>query len=116
MRKKPVQIFIASLATLSLIGLAAPAQAAPPNPKNYANCAALNKVYPHGVARKGGKDKEARESRSPRSWWTRPRTTSTRRATATRMASPARNADLNAPLTPHGDPQRVGDGLAACTL
>jgi uncharacterized membrane protein len=59
MRKKPVQIFIASLATLSLIGLAAPAQAAPPKPKKYANCAALNKVYPHGVARKGGKDKVA---------------------------------------------------------
>jgi len=57
MRKEPVQIFIASLAALSLIGLAAPAQAAPPKPKRYANCTALHNVYTHGVAKKGGRDK-----------------------------------------------------------
>jgi hypothetical protein len=57
MRNKPAQTLIASLAALSLIGIAAPAQAAPPKPKKYANCAALNKLYPHGVAKKGGRDK-----------------------------------------------------------
>jgi hypothetical protein len=57
MRRKPLQIVVASLAALSLIGLAAPAQAAPPKPRKYANCTALHKVYRHGVARKGGRDK-----------------------------------------------------------
>ena len=33
-----------------------PADAAP-KPKSYTNCTALNKVYPHGVAKKGAKDK-----------------------------------------------------------
>jgi uncharacterized membrane protein len=47
----------AALATAGLIGVAAPADAAPPKPKKYANCAALNKVYQHGVAKKGAKDK-----------------------------------------------------------
>ena len=53
--------------TRALIGAAAvsvlltgaavlPADAAP-KPKSYKNCTALNKVYPHGVAKKGAKDK-----------------------------------------------------------
>ena len=63
MRKEPVQIFIASLAALSLIGLATPAQAAPPKPKRYANCTALHNVYKHGVAKKGGRDKVTGKSK-----------------------------------------------------
>ncbi|WBU38105.1 excalibur calcium-binding domain-containing protein [Homoserinibacter sp. YIM 151385] len=31
--------------------------AAKPKPKKYANCTAINKVYPHGVGKKGAKDK-----------------------------------------------------------
>ncbi|WP_152361049.1 excalibur calcium-binding domain-containing protein [Microlunatus speluncae] len=34
-----------------------PADAAPKKPKSYKNCTALNKDYPHGVAKKGAKDK-----------------------------------------------------------
>jgi hypothetical protein len=57
MRNKPVQTLIASVVALSLLGIAVPAQAAPPKPKKYANCTALNKVYRHGVAKKGARDK-----------------------------------------------------------
>jgi excalibur calcium-binding domain-containing protein len=56
MVNKPIQTFIASIAALSLFGLAVPAQAAPPKPKKFLNCADLNKIYPHGVARKGARD------------------------------------------------------------
>jgi hypothetical protein len=52
MLMKPAQAIIASLAALTLIGIAVPAEAAQPKPKKFANCAALNKVYPHGVAKK----------------------------------------------------------------
>lgn len=38
------------------LAAAAPAHAAAA-PKTYANCTALNKVYPHGVGRKGARDK-----------------------------------------------------------
>jgi hypothetical protein len=47
----------AAFAVTGLIGIAAPADAAPPKPKKYANCAALNQVYKHGVAKKGARDK-----------------------------------------------------------
>jgi hypothetical protein len=58
MRNRLARTLIATFAVAGLVGLAAPAaQAAPPKPKKYANCAALNKVYQHGVARKGAKDK-----------------------------------------------------------
>ena len=57
MLNKPARIMITSLAALSLLGIAAPAQSAPPKPQKYANCAALNEVYPHGVAKKGSRDK-----------------------------------------------------------
>jgi hypothetical protein len=33
------------------MGVAIPAGAAAAKPKAYANCAALNRVYPHGVAK-----------------------------------------------------------------
>jgi hypothetical protein len=57
MLNKPAKILVASLASFSLIGIAVPAQAAAPKPKKFANCAALNRVYPHGVAKKGARDK-----------------------------------------------------------
>ena len=40
-----------ALAALTLVPfvVATPAHAAAPKPKAYANCTALNKVYPHGV-------------------------------------------------------------------
>jgi hypothetical protein len=39
-----------------LVAVVSSAEAAP-KPRSYANCTALNKVYPHGVALKGAKDK-----------------------------------------------------------
>lgn len=50
-------VALLAVATVAGLGLAAPAQAAPPKVKKYANCAALNKVFKHGVGRKGAKDK-----------------------------------------------------------
>lgn len=44
---------LAAATTSPALAAAKPA----PKPVKYANCAALNKVYPHGVARKGAKDK-----------------------------------------------------------
>ncbi len=32
--------------------------------KHYPSCAALNKVYPHGVGKKGAKDKHSRSSKA----------------------------------------------------
>lgn len=40
-----------------LLVSAGPALAAAPTPRAYASCAALNAVYPHGVARTGAHDK-----------------------------------------------------------
>jgi hypothetical protein len=50
------RIAVAVLAAAGLLGLAAPADAAP-KARTYASCNALNKVYKHGVARKGARDK-----------------------------------------------------------
>ncbi|MBU2662779.1 excalibur calcium-binding domain-containing protein [Actinoplanes bogorensis] len=50
---------VAVAVTAGLIGLSAPAYAAP-KPVKYKNCTALNKVYKHGVAKLGGKDKVAK--------------------------------------------------------
>ena len=52
------KLIIASLAASAVVlgGTALPASAAPA-PKSYKNCAELNKVYPHGVGRKGARDK-----------------------------------------------------------
>ena len=44
-------------AALIVSGLAAVGSPAEAAAKKYANCAALNKTYKHGVARKGAKDK-----------------------------------------------------------
>jgi len=52
---------VTGVATLALLGtsvaLTSGAEAAAPRPKEYKNCTALNKVYPHGVGRAGAKDK-----------------------------------------------------------
>ena len=53
-------------AVLSVTGgslLAAPASAALPRPKTYANCTALNKVFPHGIGKTGARDKTGASSK-----------------------------------------------------
>jgi hypothetical protein len=50
----------AALVFSSIAVVASPADAAA---KKYANCTALNKVYKHGVARKGAKDKVSGHSK-----------------------------------------------------
>ena len=52
------KLIIASLAGTAVVlsATAVPASAAPA-PKSYKNCTELNKVYPHGVGRKGARDK-----------------------------------------------------------
>ncbi len=51
---------VAGLTTLAILGapvvLASSAEAAP-KPREYKNCTALNKVYPHGVGTKNARDK-----------------------------------------------------------
>jgi hypothetical protein len=42
--------------------IAVPTDAAP-RAKSYKNCTALNKVYPHGVGRKGARDKTSTDER-----------------------------------------------------
>ena len=56
MRVKRVIVGMAAVAALVAGVGVLPADAAP-KPKSYKNCTALNKVYPHGVAKKGAKDK-----------------------------------------------------------
>ena len=52
------KLLIASLAASAVVlsATAVPASAAPA-PKSYKNCTELNKVYPHGVGKKGARDK-----------------------------------------------------------
>ncbi|MBM3678488.1 MAG: excalibur calcium-binding domain-containing protein [Actinobacteria bacterium] len=47
-------IVMACLAFVVAVALAAPAVSA--TPRKFRNCAALNKVYPHGVGRVGARD------------------------------------------------------------
>ena len=55
MISKLARVAVATLITVGAAGITAtPADAAA---KKYANCTALNKVYKHGVGRKGAKDK-----------------------------------------------------------
>jgi hypothetical protein len=56
MRVKRVLVGLAAASALVAGVGVLPADAAV-KPKSYANCKALNKVYPHGVAKKGAKDK-----------------------------------------------------------
>lgn len=56
MRIKRVLVGIAAASALLAGAAVVPADAAP-KPKSYKNCKALNKDYPHGVAKKGAKDK-----------------------------------------------------------
>ena len=63
MIKRALALAAATTIVLAASGLtlAVPAEAA--TPKSYKNCAALNKAYPHGVAKKGAKDKTSRTSK-----------------------------------------------------
>ncbi|MEU4236254.1 excalibur calcium-binding domain-containing protein [Actinoplanes sp. NPDC026619] len=56
MIRKTAPVVVAALTTVGLFALSTPAQALP-KAVAYKNCTALNKVYKHGVAKKGGKDK-----------------------------------------------------------
>jgi hypothetical protein len=61
---KLARVAVAALATAGLVAAAAaPADAALPKPKTYKNCTALNKVYKHGVGKKGAKDKVSGSSK-----------------------------------------------------
>ena len=51
-RKVAVAIAVGGALSVGLLG--APTEAA--SVKSFKNCAALNKVYPHGVGKKGAKD------------------------------------------------------------
>jgi hypothetical protein len=44
-------------AALTSAGMAVTVADAAPAPKSYKNCTALNRVYPHGVGRKGARDR-----------------------------------------------------------
>lgn len=58
MNSTVARVAVATLLTAGLVAATAvSASAAVPAPKKYANCTALNKVYKHGVGRKGAKDK-----------------------------------------------------------
>lgn len=58
MRKIMVPVIALTAIGLSLTPTAAHAATTSPKPVKYANCTALNKVYPHGVAKaKSSKDK-----------------------------------------------------------
>lgn len=51
---------IASVVVTTLLlgaGSVGAVQAAAATPKSFKNCTAMNKVYPHGVGRKGARDK-----------------------------------------------------------
>jgi hypothetical protein len=51
-------VALAAVAAVAALPLGAgTAQAAGPAPREYANCTALNKVYPHGVGKFGARDK-----------------------------------------------------------
>lgn len=46
-----------AMMVLCAVGVgSAPAMAAAPRPRTYANCTALNHVYPHGVGKPGARD------------------------------------------------------------
>lgn len=47
-------MLVATVASTLLFGTTAPSDAAA---KKFKNCTAMNKVYPHGVGRKGARDK-----------------------------------------------------------
>ena len=54
------RLFAALVAVPSLLLVTAPAADAAPRPVRYKNCAALNKVYKHGVGKPGARDKVSR--------------------------------------------------------
>ncbi|RCK70490.1 calcium-binding protein [Desertihabitans brevis] len=54
---------LASAALLALPTAGTVEAASSPKPKSYANCTALNKVYPHGVGKAKAKDKVSGKSK-----------------------------------------------------
>lgn len=56
-------LYVGLVASLVAFGVVAPAEAAPKRIPAYKNCQALNKVYKHGVGKKGAKDKVAKGKR-----------------------------------------------------
>ena len=48
------RMLVAAMTGALVLGMAAPSHGAA---KTYKNCTALNKAYPHGVGRKGARDK-----------------------------------------------------------
>ena len=56
MNRRSTALSLAFLLSLS-VGAATASSADAATVKKYPNCAALNKVYKHGVARKGARDK-----------------------------------------------------------
>lgn len=59
LRMPTTRLLCTLVPAVALAASASPALAAikaAPKPIHYANCAALNAVYPHGVARKGARD------------------------------------------------------------
>jgi hypothetical protein len=56
MNKKRTALLVAATSLGLTLGMTASAEAAIPA-RDYANCTALNKVYPHGVGRWGAHDK-----------------------------------------------------------
>ena len=66
MKLNSPRILVVPAATILLIstGTATASATTAPDPVKYSNCAKLNKVYPHGVAKaKGVKDKVARTTK-----------------------------------------------------
>ncbi len=57
-RRLAAALAVTALTAPLALSLADPAEAAAP-PRKYANCTALNKVYPHGVGKPGAVDKSS---------------------------------------------------------
>lgn len=72
-RKWTIGVGVTALLGVSMT-MSSPASAAPPRPKKYSSCAQLNQVYPHGVGRKGAKDKVARGKNPVRNFFVDSRT------------------------------------------
>lgn len=64
-RRIAATVLSAALLGLPLASLASTADAAP-KPKSYKNCTELNKVYEHGVGKKGAVDKISGKVRADR--------------------------------------------------
>lgn len=66
--KKLALPLAAAVAVAGLLVQAPPAAQAAPAAKSYRNCTELNKVYKHGVAKKGARDKVSGKSKPVRNF------------------------------------------------